>query len=57
MNTDHGLGLALDLMVVNRSPIGRTIAEWVMNNHASLSVKYVIWGFVHPSELLEEGNV
>ncbi|KAF8416644.1 hypothetical protein EV426DRAFT_415498 [Tirmania nivea] len=41
---DHGLGLALDLMVGARNPIGRTIAEWVMNNHSSLKVKYVIWG-------------
>jgi len=40
---DHGRGLALDLMVGNRNPIGRTIAEWVMNNHVRLRVKYVIW--------------
>lgn len=44
---DHGLGLALDLMVGARNPIGRTIAEWVMNNHSSLKVKYVIW-YVKP---------
>ncbi|KAI5842770.1 hypothetical protein BZA05DRAFT_411804 [Tricharina praecox] len=41
---DHGLGLALDLMVPNRSAIGQTIAEWTMNNHSSLKVKYIIWG-------------
>ena len=23
---------------------GREIAEWVMNNRASLNLKYVIWG-------------
>ena len=40
---DHGLGLALDFMVANRSAIGQTIAEWVMNNRASLGVKYIIW--------------
>jgi hypothetical protein len=28
----------------NRDPIGRTMAEWIMNNHSSLRVKYVIWG-------------
>jgi len=31
-------------MVPNRSPIGRTIAEWTINNHDALGVKYVIWG-------------
>ncbi|KAF8472843.1 hypothetical protein BDZ91DRAFT_715892 [Kalaharituber pfeilii] len=41
---DHGLGLALDFMIPNRAAIGRTMAEWTMNNHASLKVKYVIWG-------------
>lgn len=25
------------------SPNGRLIAEWVMNNHAALNVKYIIW--------------
>ncbi|KAG0638127.1 hypothetical protein HOY80DRAFT_969066 [Tuber brumale] len=41
---DHGTGTALDLMVQNRNPIGRTIAEWTMDNHARLKVKYIIWG-------------
>jgi hypothetical protein len=41
---DHGTGTALDLMIKNRDPIGRTMAEWVMNNQARLRVKYVIWG-------------
>ena len=40
---DHGLGLALDFMVGNRNPVGREIAEWVMYQHGSLQVKYVIW--------------
>ncbi|KAI9864248.1 MAG: hypothetical protein M1830_006135, partial [Pleopsidium flavum] len=40
---DHGLGLALDFMVGLDNPIGRTIAEWTMNNAASLRVKYIIW--------------
>ncbi|KAI9677667.1 MAG: hypothetical protein M1817_006622 [Caeruleum heppii] len=41
---DHGQGLALDLMVGAYSPNGQPIAEWAMNNYASLRVKYVIWG-------------
>jgi len=41
---DHGTGTALDLMVERRNPIGQTIAEWTMNNHARLKVKYIIWG-------------
>ncbi|MCJ1363809.1 hypothetical protein MMC16_002918 [Acarospora aff. strigata] len=40
---DHGLGLALDLMVGIDNPIGRTIAEWAMNHAGSLRVKYIIW--------------
>jgi hypothetical protein len=40
----HGFVLALDLMVGNHNPIGRTVAEWVMNNHEELLAKYVIWG-------------
>jgi len=31
-------------MVERRNPIGQTIAEWTMNNHARLKVKYIIWG-------------
>lgn len=27
-----------------RTTSGRPIAEWVMNNRASLGLKYVIWG-------------
>lgn len=27
-----------------RTESGRPIAEWVMNNHASLNVLYIIWG-------------
>lgn len=30
-------------MVPNRDPVGRVIAEWVMNSAARLGVKYVIW--------------
>lgn len=41
---DHGTGTALDLMVGNRNPIGQTIAEWTMENHERLKVKYIIWG-------------
>ncbi|RPA92699.1 hypothetical protein L873DRAFT_1817221 [Choiromyces venosus 120613-1] len=41
---DHGTGTALDLMVQDRNIIGQTIAEWTMNNHARLMVKYIIWG-------------
>ncbi|PWW74098.1 hypothetical protein C7212DRAFT_283294 [Tuber magnatum] len=41
---DHGTGTALDLMVGNRNPIGQTIAEWTMENHGRLKVKYIIWG-------------
>lgn len=41
---DHGRGLALDMMVGTYNPAGWRMAEWAMNNHASLRVKYVMWG-------------
>ncbi|KAI9764042.1 MAG: hypothetical protein M1840_008918 [Geoglossum simile] len=43
-NSDHNQGLALDFMVGLRSPNGQPLAEWVMNHHVDLQVKYVIWG-------------
>ncbi|PGH06522.1 hypothetical protein GX51_02346 [Blastomyces parvus] len=41
---EHGKGLALDFMVGAHNPKGQVLAEWVMNNHKSLNVMYVIWG-------------
>ena len=39
---------SLDDVCANASQVptisGRQIAEWVMNNRASLNLKYVIWG-------------
>jgi len=40
---EHGKGRALDFMVKPRSKEGLQLAEWVMNNHKSLKVMYVIW--------------
>ncbi|KAI9841233.1 MAG: hypothetical protein M1837_000898 [Sclerophora amabilis] len=40
---EHGEGRALDFMVGLDDPIGKTIAEWVMNNAASLRVYYIMW--------------
>jgi hypothetical protein len=46
--SDHCCGLAIDFMCSSaggvRTTIGEPIAEWVMNNRASLGLKYVIWG-------------
>ncbi|EON66226.1 hypothetical protein W97_05619 [Coniosporium apollinis CBS 100218] len=46
--SDHCCGLANDLMCSSaggvRTESGAPIAEWVMNNRASLGLKYVIWG-------------
>lgn len=46
--SDHCCGLAIDFMCSSaggvRTTIGQPIAEWVMNNRASLGLKYVIWG-------------
>lgn len=47
-DSDHCCGLAIDFMCSSaggvRTDSGRPIAEWVMNNRASLGLKYVIWG-------------
>lgn len=40
----HGRGVAFDFMVPVDSEIGLRIAEYAMNNHQRLGVKYVIWG-------------
>lgn len=40
---EHGQGRALDFMVKPRSQEGLKLAEWVMNNHKSMKVMYVIW--------------
>ncbi|KAF8540167.1 hypothetical protein BDD12DRAFT_654996, partial [Trichophaea hybrida] len=40
---EHGEGRALDFMMTPHSPQGRKMAEWVMDNHQSLNVYYVIW--------------
>lgn len=41
-NSDHYVGLAIDVMTVGTSK-GPIIAEWFVANAARLSVKYVIW--------------
>ncbi|KAG9042463.1 hypothetical protein FS837_010830 [Tulasnella sp. UAMH 9824] len=47
-SSDHCCGKANDLMVSRAAGVkteaGKPIAEWVMNNHGSLNVKYVMWG-------------
>ncbi|KAL8941041.1 MAG: hypothetical protein Q9216_002488, partial [Gyalolechia sp. 2 TL-2023] len=47
-SSEHCCGLAIDFMCSSaggvRTEAGRPIAEWVMNNRASLNLKYVIWG-------------
>ncbi|KAJ9645393.1 hypothetical protein H2201_008699 [Coniosporium apollinis] len=47
-NSDHCCGKATDMMCSDRgggaTMSGQEIAEWVMNNRASLNLKYVIWG-------------
>lgn len=40
---EHGKGRALDFMVKPHAKGGFALATWVMNNHSSLNVKYVIW--------------
>ncbi|KAM7203281.1 D-alanyl-D-alanine carboxypeptidase [Rhypophila sp. PSN 637] len=46
--SDHCCGKAIDFMCSDGGGVptmsGRQIAEWVMNNRASLNVKYIIWG-------------
>ncbi|KAL8858866.1 MAG: hypothetical protein Q9178_004544 [Gyalolechia marmorata] len=46
--SEHCCGLAIDYMCSSaggvRTESGRPIAEWIMNNRASLNLKYVIWG-------------
>lgn len=46
--SDHCCGEAIDFMCSDAGGAatmsGREIAEWVMNNRASLRLKYVIWG-------------
>lgn len=41
--SDHPFGLALDFMVYGDSAKGESIAQYVQQNSAPLSVKYVIW--------------
>ncbi|KAL2261347.1 hypothetical protein VTK26DRAFT_4366 [Humicola hyalothermophila] len=54
--SDHCCGKAIDFMCSDAGGVptmsGREIAEWVMNNHKSLNVKYVIWGqkIWHPAQ-------
>ena len=46
--SDHCDGMAVDMMIADgggRATIsGKEIAEWVMKNRSTLSLKYVIWG-------------
>ncbi|KAH6889320.1 hypothetical protein B0T10DRAFT_487758 [Thelonectria olida] len=46
--SDHCCGLATDMMISDNGGYatlaGQEIAEWVMKNRNSLSLKYVIWG-------------
>lgn len=46
--SDHHTGMATDMMCsddLGKATLsGKEIAKWVMDNHAALSVKYVIWG-------------
>ncbi|KAK0743867.1 hypothetical protein B0T18DRAFT_439603 [Schizothecium vesticola] len=46
--SDHCCGKAIDFMCSDGGGVptisGQEIAEWVMNNRATLNVKYVIWG-------------
>ncbi|KFH40522.1 hypothetical protein ACRE_087930 [Hapsidospora chrysogenum ATCC 11550] len=46
--SDHCCGMAIDFMIADGGGVatlsGLDIAEWVMNNGASISLKYVIWG-------------
>ncbi|KAK4445800.1 hypothetical protein QBC34DRAFT_471643 [Podospora aff. communis PSN243] len=46
--SDHCCGKAIDFMCSDGGGVptssGRQLAEWVMNNRASLNLKYVIWG-------------
>ncbi|KAK3315730.1 hypothetical protein B0H66DRAFT_270187 [Apodospora peruviana] len=47
-DSDHCCGKATDMMCSDAGGTptvsGRQIAEWVMNNRATLNLKYVIWG-------------
>ncbi|KAK5657546.1 hypothetical protein OQA88_3119 [Cercophora sp. LCS_1] len=46
--SDHCCGKAIDFMCSDGGGVptisGRQLAEWVMNNRATLNLKYVIWG-------------
>ncbi|KAL0944968.1 D-alanyl-D-alanine carboxypeptidase [Colletotrichum truncatum] len=46
--SDHCCGKATDMMCSDAGGVptlsGKEIAEWVMNNRATLNLKYVIWG-------------
>ncbi|KAF1812600.1 hypothetical protein P152DRAFT_449315 [Eremomyces bilateralis CBS 781.70] len=46
--SEHCCGRAMDFMCSDgggvRTEAGEPIAEWVMENHASMNVMYVIWG-------------
>ncbi|CTN02708.1 putative exported protein [Streptococcus pneumoniae] len=40
---DHGKGLAIDFMVLERSELGDKIAEYAIQNMASRGISYIIW--------------
>lgn len=40
---DHGKGLAIDFMVPESSELGDKIAEYAIQNMASLGISYIIW--------------
>ncbi|CAP62338.1 uncharacterized protein PODANS_0_1390 [Podospora anserina S mat+] len=46
--SDHCCGKAIDYMCSDAGGVptmsGRQLAEWAMNNRASLNLKYIIWG-------------
>ena len=43
MDTGHGDGLALDLMVPEDSELGDKISEYLINNFKELNISYIIW--------------
>jgi len=46
--SEHCCGMAIDFMIADgggyATNSGAQIAEWVMNNRAGMSLKYIIWG-------------
>ena len=42
METGHGDGLALDLMVPEDSELGDKISEYLINNFKELNISYII---------------